>query len=80
MKDKWGTEIDDKEFVDDRTFESSTIYLLHRIRDRIRECEKYNINYEDYIDRKELEYIIDQLNCCLNHKDSKYISRREWNR
>ena len=80
MKDKWGTEIDDKEFVDTRVLENSTRALLHRIRDRIRECEKHNIDYEDYIDKDNLYEIIQVLDCCLEHKDSKYISRREWNR
>ena len=28
MKDKWGTEIDDKEFVDDRTFEKDIWTVL----------------------------------------------------
>ena len=48
MKDKWGTEIDDKEFVDDRTFEKDIWTVLHQIRDRIRECEKNNIEYEPF--------------------------------
>ena len=62
---------------DDRTFEPSVQYLLHKIRDRIRECEKYNIDYESYVDKRDLEIMIDTLDCCISHKDSKYIIRRE---
>ena len=69
-----------REFVDARVLEVSTRTLLHRIRDRIRECEKYNIDYEDYIDKGYLSDVLQILDCCLEHKDSKYISRREWNR
>ena len=63
--------------VDDRTFESSVQYLLHKIRDRIRECEKYNIDYEAYVDKRYLESVVDVLDCCIRHKDSKYIERTD---
>ena len=67
MKDKWGTEIDDKEFVDDRTFEKDIWTVLHQIRDRVRECEENNIEYEPYINFRELTYMVDALDCCLKY-------------
>lgn len=63
--------------IDDREFESSVQYLLHKIRYRIRECEKYNIDYESYVDKRDLENVISMLDCCISHKDSKHIIRRE---
>lgn len=67
----------DLKMVDDRILEPSVPILLHRIRDRIRECEKYNIDYESYVDKRDLEIMIDTLDCCISHKDSKHIIRRE---
>lgn len=63
--------------VDDRELDVSVPILLHRIRDRIRECEKYNIDYESYVYKKDLYDVIDVLDCCINHKDSKYIERTD---
>lgn len=63
--------------VDDRELDVSVPILLHRIRDRIRECEKYHIDYEAYVNKRELESVIETLDCCIRYKDSKYIERTD---
>lgn len=66
MKDKFGMEIPDDEFIDDRSgFEKDIWTVLHQIRDRVRECEKNNIEYEPFIDFRDLTYVVDCLDCCL---------------
>ncbi len=66
--------------VDDRKLDNTVYELIRRIRHRIRECEKHNIDYDAYVDKDNLYHVLQMLDCCLDHKDSKYISRREWNR
>lgn len=63
--------------IDVREFEPDSHTLIHRLLNKIRECEKYNIDVDSYLDKREFIVSIEILNCCLNHKDSKYISRRE---
>ena len=63
--------------VDDRDFRPTVQTLMDRIKYLIRECEKYNIDYDSYVDPKDLEWVIEVLECCISHKDSKYIIRRE---
>ena len=61
---------------DDRVLDTSCHELVHHILKRIRECEVENIDIDDYIPKQDLREIISILDCCLQHKDSKYISRR----
>ena len=63
------------EFKDIRELKPSTRYYLLKIKHLIRECEHYNIDYDSYIPKKDLKEIIEILECCLEHKDSKYIER-----
>ena len=51
--------------------------LIHRILKKIRECEKYNIDYDVYLNRVDFLIANDILDCCLEHKDSRNIARRE---
>ena len=60
---------------DDTELKPNVRDLIHIIKKKIRECEKYNIDYESYLDYDDFRYIIGVLDCCLEHKDSKYIER-----
>ena len=51
--------------------------LVRRIRKRMLECELYNIDYDEYIDKDDLYNVLRMLDCCLGHKDSRNIARRE---
>lgn len=63
------------EFVDARVFKTPTMDYIRKIKNLIRECEKYDVDYDTYIDRNELKIMIEQLECCIRHKDSRYIAR-----
>ena len=51
--------------------------LVRRIRKRMLECELYNIDYDEYIDKNDFYNVLRMLDCCLGHKDSRNIARRE---
>lgn len=51
--------------------------LIHRILKKIRECERYNIDYDVYLNRSDFIDAIDILDCCLKNKDSKNIARKK---
>lgn len=60
---------------DTRVFEEDTHSLIHQILKKIRECEKYNINIDPYMNKDDLRISLEILDCCLKNKDSKYIER-----
>lgn len=62
---------------DERVFDPDSHTLIHRILNKMRECEKYNIDYDAYVDKDDLYRIIEILDCCLDNKDSKYILRSD---
>ena len=62
---------------DDRILCRDSHTLIHRILNKIRECEKYNIDYDAYLNRVDFLIANDILDCCLDHKDSRNIARRE---
>ena len=62
---------------DDRILCRDSHTLIHRILNRIRECEKYNINYDAYLNKSDFYMALDVLDCCLMNKDKKYIERVE---
>ena len=62
---------------DDTELKPNVRSLIHIIKMKIRECEKYDIDYESYLDYDDFRYIIGVLDCCLEHKDSKHIMRRD---
>ena len=70
----WG--MDMKE-LDERELREDSHTLIHRILKKIRECERYNIDYDVYLNRSDFVDAVDILDCCLKNKDSKYIARRE---
>ena len=51
--------------------------LVRRIRKKMLECELYNIDYDEYLDKDKFYDVLRMLDCCLDHKDSKNIARRE---
>ena len=51
--------------------------LVRRIRKRMLECEFYNIDYDEYLDKDKFYDVLRMLDCCLEHKDSKDIARRK---
>ena len=55
----------------------TTPCLIRRIRERIRECEKYNIDYEEYVEKDNLMEVLNTLDCCISFKDSRKIKRKE---
>ena len=63
------------EKTDNRRRYQTTQDHLHQIRVLIRECTKYHIDYDTYVDTDALKLVIKQLECCLEHKDSRYIER-----
>lgn len=60
---------------DDRELSNNVYVLVHRIKRRILECERNNIDYDSYVDKDCLYSVLNVLDCCLEHKDSKYIER-----
>ena len=50
--------------------------LVRRIRKRMLECELYNIDYDEYLDKDKFYDVLRMLNCCLDHKDSRNIARK----
>ena len=70
----WG--MDMKEYDDGIRPEDSYTLVL-RIRNRMLECERYNIDYDEYIDKGNLYNVLDMLDCCLWHRNSRNIVRRE---
>ena len=62
---------------DRRVLREDSHTLIHRILKKIRECERYNIDYDEYIDKNNLYNVLAMLDCCLEHKDSRNIARRE---
>ena len=68
-------EFDERAYVDIREV-TSTWTLINLIKVRLRLCEKYGIDYESYIDKDDLQRVVEVLDCCLDHKDSKYILRK----
>ena len=65
-------------FEDAREFKSDCRTLTHRILKKMRECEKYNIDYDTYLNRIDLEIANEVLDCCLKHKNNPKISRRTY--
>lgn len=65
------------EFVDARELEPSSYELVHRIKKMMRECEKYNIDYDEYLYKRDFEDAIEILDCCLRNKDNPRIKRCE---
>ena len=67
-----------REYVDVRELDVSVRDYIHRILNKIRECEKYSIDYDAYLDKNDFQIILGVLDCCLDNKDSKYILRRDY--
>ena len=65
-------------FEDTREYKPDCHTLVHRILKKMRECEKYNIDYDNYINRMDLVIVNEVLDCCLNHKDNPKITRRTY--
>lgn len=70
----WG--MDMKEY-DERELREDSHTLIHRILKKIRECERYNIDYDVYLNRVDFLIALDVLDCCLKNKDSKNIARKK---
>ena len=66
-----------REYKDIRELEISSRDWVHRILNRIRECEKYDIDYDSYLPQDNFREIVDILDCCLDNKDSKFIDRKK---
>lgn len=66
------------EFKDEREFEMDSHTLTHCILRKMRLCEVYGIDYNEYIPKNDLREVIEILDCCLKHKDSKHILRRDY--
>ena len=49
--------------------EDKTRVLVHRILNKLRECDDLDLDYEDYIDKDCLFIVSEQLDCCLRYKD-----------
>lgn len=64
------------EFVDKTDIDENNFHrLLHKIKVLSRECENENIKFEEYIDLNCFKTVIEQLKCCLKHKEK--IQRSE---
>lgn len=63
---------------DERELRESSHTLIHRVLKKIRECEKYNIDYDVYLNRVDFLIANDILDCCLNNKDNPKIVRRSY--
>lgn len=57
-------------FVDKTDVDDNFHRLLHKIKVLSRECENENIKFEEYIDLNSLKIVIEQLKCCLKHKET----------
>lgn len=66
-----------REYYDIRELEISTRDWLNRIRSLIRECEKYHLDYDEYVDKDLLRSVFMQLDCVLDNKDSPWIKRTD---
>lgn len=66
-----------REYKDIRELEISTRDWIHRILNKIRECEKYGIDYEHYIPDGEFVTVLDILTCCIDNKDNPNIKKVE---
>ena len=62
---------------DRRVLREDSHTLLHKILKKIRECERYNIDYDVYLNRGDFLIALEVLDCCLKNKDNKHIARRE---
>ena len=62
---------------DDGVRPDDCIALVRRIRKKMLECEFCKIDYDEYIDKDNLYNVLNMLDCCLEHKDSRNIARRE---
>ena len=51
--------------------------LVRRIRKKMLECELYNIDYDEYLDKDKFYDVLRMLDCCLGHKDSRNIARKK---
>ena len=51
--------------------------LVRRIRKRMLECELYNIDYDEYLDKDKFYDVLRMLDCCLKNKDSRNIARKK---
>ena len=65
------------EYYDIRELDVPTTDLIRRIRNKIRECEKYHIDYEEYIEKEYLKETLEVLTCCVQHKDNPKLKRVE---
>ena len=65
-----------REYVDVRELNEPVRDTLRRIKHRIRECERYNIDYEQYVDNDCLKIVLEQLDCCIRNKDNPNIKKR----
>ena len=65
-------------FEDVREYKPDCHTLVHRILKKMRECEKYSIDYDTYINRMDLVIVNEVLDCCLKHKNNPKIVRRDY--
>ena len=63
---------------DVREFEIDSHTLIHRILKKIRLCEVYGIDYDEYLPKNDLRIVDEVLDCCLRNKDSKHILRKDY--
>ena len=64
------------DFQDTRELKPSLKDKVRRIRNLMNDCDKYNIDYDIYLSRTDFDEVIKILECCLEHKNSKYIARK----
>lgn len=56
--------------VDDTPLKTNSVrQLLHELRKKLNECEDLHIDFEPYVDKSCLAIVIEQLECCVKHKD-----------
>lgn len=67
-----------REYYDTRELETSTWDWIRIIKKEIGECEKLGLDYDSYIDKECLRSVVLELECVLDHKDSKHIKRRDY--
>ena len=60
---------------DDRQLSDKSYDILHRIKRKMIECEKANVDYDEYVPVCNLKEVEEILDCCLKKKDSKWIAR-----
>ena len=66
-----------REYVDSRELDEPLRGTLRRIMYHIRKCEKYNVDYDVYVDKSQLYAILDVLDCCISNKDNPKIKKVE---